>query len=92
MHKRALPDSTRRLTEAQIEQLSALLAGVAEAHGFFGEAWTTRRVAVVIRQAFYFRYHRLDAAREASLGTRTESAQPSSHFAAPHADMGCTHE
>lgn len=46
-----------RLTQAQRAQLPALLGKGAEAHGFVGDVWTTRRVAAVIKRAFEVSYH-----------------------------------
>jgi len=42
---------------AQREQLPTLLAKGAEASGFLGEVWTTKRVASLIRQEFGVQYH-----------------------------------
>src|SRR3712207_8280030 len=41
-----------RLTQEQRAQLPALLEKGAEAHGFVGDVWTTRRVAAVIKRTF----------------------------------------
>ncbi len=46
-----------RLTAEQRAQIPALLTGGAEAHGFIGDLWTTRRVATVIGRAFGVSYH-----------------------------------
>src|ERR687885_1134134 len=51
------PGPTPRLTDAQRADLVGLLAQGAEAHGFIGQVWTTKRVAEVIRAAFGVRYH-----------------------------------
>ncbi len=46
-----------QLTPEQRAQVPDLLAKGAEAYGFIGEVWTTRRVADVIRRAFGVRHH-----------------------------------
>ena len=46
-----------RLTQAQRAQLPALLERGAEAYGFGGDVWTTRRVAAVIKRAYGVGYH-----------------------------------
>jgi transposase len=51
------PGATPRLTPAQRAAIPDLLARGAEAHGFIGQVWTTRRVAVVIQRAFGVGYH-----------------------------------
>jgi transposase len=51
------PGPTPRLTDAQRADLIGLLEQGAEAHGFIGQVWTTKRVAAVIRTAFGVRYH-----------------------------------
>ena len=51
------PGPTPRLTPAQRAQLPALLAWGAEAYGFLGDVWTTKRIAAVIGQEFGVRYH-----------------------------------
>src|SRR5215213_8945872 len=43
---------TPRLTTEQLAQLPQLLGHGAEAFGFIGEVWTTKRVAAVIREKF----------------------------------------
>jgi transposase len=47
----------RRLTSEQVEQLPALLEQGAEAHGFRGVVWTTRRVAELVKKHFGVSYH-----------------------------------
>src|SRR5690606_24237899 len=56
---RHLPAPGRRsaLTPAQLEQLPELLSQGAEAYGFEGNHWTTRRVAEVIKKVFGVLYH-----------------------------------
>ena len=51
------PGPTPRLTEDQRTELVALFQQGAEAHGFLGQVWTTKRVAAVIQTAFGVRYH-----------------------------------
>ena len=46
-----------RLCAEQLEQLPALLAQGAQAHGFRGEVWTTERVAELIKKQFGVSYH-----------------------------------
>lgn len=51
------PGSPSRLTPEQKAQLVRLLEQGAEAHGFLGDVWTTKRVAALIQRAFGIRYH-----------------------------------
>jgi transposase len=51
------PGPVRRLSEAQGQQVLTVLAKGAEAAGFLGEVWTTKRVAHVIQQECGIRYH-----------------------------------
>ena len=46
-----------KLTLAQRAQLPSLLARGAEAFGFRGDIWTTRRVATIIEREFCVHYH-----------------------------------
>lgn len=57
LRQRPPPGPARRLSEAQRQQLLTLLAQGAEAYGFLGEVWTTKRVAAVIRKEFSISYH-----------------------------------
>jgi transposase len=57
------PGSAPRLTAEQRVQLPALLAHGAEAYGFLGDVWTSRRVAAVIKQEFGVAYHRAHVSR-----------------------------
>jgi transposase len=57
LQHRMPPGPTPKLTPAQREQLPALLVHGAEAYGFLGELWTTKRVAIVIQREFGVRYH-----------------------------------
>lgn len=51
------PGPTPRLTPEQRQMLPDLLRPGAEAYGFIGDVWTTKRVAVVIRREFGVSYH-----------------------------------
>jgi transposase len=51
------PGPAPRLTPEQFAQLPSLLGRGAEAFGFIGEVWTTKRVTAVIRAEFGVRYH-----------------------------------
>lgn len=51
------PGTQPRLTGEQRAQIPALLTRGAEAHGYVGDVWTTKRVAAVIRRAFGVSYH-----------------------------------
>jgi transposase len=51
------PGPAPRLTPEQRGELVVLLAQGAEAHGFIGQVWTTKRVAAVIQSVFSVRYH-----------------------------------
>ncbi len=51
------PGPPSKLTAEQKRQLVGLLEQGAEAHGFLGDVWTTKRVAALIQQAFAVRYH-----------------------------------
>ena len=53
----------RRLTDAPLARLPALLQSGAEAYGFRGEVWTWARVAVIIRLACGVSYHPVHVGR-----------------------------
>jgi transposase len=57
LHHRMPPGPSPKLTAEQRAQLPALLAHGAEAYGFLGDVWTTKRVATVIRREFGVGYH-----------------------------------
>jgi transposase len=57
LRDRPPPGSARRLTDTQREQVLTVLAKGAEASGFLGEVWTTKRVAQVIQKECGVRYH-----------------------------------
>ena len=51
------PGPTPKLTAEQFAQLPSLLAPGAEAYGYRGQVWTTKRVAEVIWRTFRVSYH-----------------------------------
>jgi len=51
------PGPTPKLTAEQLAQLPGLLAPGAEAYGYRGQVWTTKRVAEVIGRTFGVSYH-----------------------------------
>ncbi len=55
-HRRP-PGKTPALSAEQRSQLPTFFAKGAEAYGFVGDVWTTKRVAVVIRREFGVRHH-----------------------------------
>jgi len=57
LRRRVAPGPTPKLAPEHLARLPAFLALGAEAYGFTGEVWTTRRVAVVIERVFGVRYH-----------------------------------
>ncbi|WP_075164521.1 IS630 family transposase [Ktedonobacter racemifer] len=57
LHGRITAGPQPQLTEEQLEQLPTLLEQGAEAHGFQGQVWTTKRVAALIKKQFGVRYH-----------------------------------
>lgn len=57
LRHRPPPGPPRRLSTEQQQELPALLAKGAEAYGFIGDVWTTKRVAAVIRTEFGICYH-----------------------------------
>lgn len=56
LYTRTPPGATARLTPEQRAQVPAFLTRGAEAYGFVGQVWTTRRVAVVIFREYGVRY------------------------------------
>jgi transposase len=62
MH-RLPPGLAPRLTAEQRAQLPTLLGYGAEAYGFLGDVWTSRRVATVIQREFGVTYHRAHVSR-----------------------------
>src|ERR671932_2706172 len=57
LYRHSPPGPTARLTAEQRAELVGLLAQGAEAHGFIGQVWTTKRVAALIQATFRVRYH-----------------------------------
>ena len=57
------PGPTPKLTEAQRVALPAVLAAGAEAYGFVGDLWTTRRIALVIKRVHGVSYHAAHVSR-----------------------------
>jgi transposase len=57
LRRQPAPGPTPKLTAEQRAALPSLLARGAEAYGFVGDVWTTKRAAVVIHRAFGVRYH-----------------------------------
>ncbi len=57
LRRRPAPGPTPKLTAEQRAQLPDLLAKGAEAYGFVGDVWTTKRVAAVIKRVFSVSYH-----------------------------------
>ena len=57
LRRRPPPGATPKLTAEQRAQVPALLARGAEAFGFIGDVWTTKRVAAVIKREWGVRYH-----------------------------------
>jgi transposase len=57
LYRHPPPGPAPRLTPEQRTELVALLAQGAEAPGFLGRLWTTKRVAALIQATFRVRYH-----------------------------------
>jgi transposase len=57
LHRHPAPGPPPKLTAEQRGQLPTLLARGAEAFGFRGDVWTTKRVTAVIERTFGVRYH-----------------------------------
>ncbi len=57
LQQRKAPGSKPRLTQEQIAQLLAILLEGAQAAGFAGAVWTSRRIAQVIEREFGVLYH-----------------------------------
>lgn len=57
LHHHKSPGAPARLSVEQKQELLAELAQGAEAHGFRGDVWTTKRIAEFIAQRFGVRYH-----------------------------------
>jgi len=63
LRRHPAPGPTPKLTAEQREQLPALLRRGAEAFGFRGDLWTTKRVAEIIARSFGVRYHHAHVSR-----------------------------
>lgn len=57
------PGAQPRLSSEQLTDLRTLLAQGAEAFGFIGEVWTSKRVAAVIKRLLGVTYHRAHVSR-----------------------------
>jgi transposase len=57
LRRHPAPGRMPKLTNEQRAALPDLLAKGAEAYGFVGQVWTTKRVAVVIKRVFGVSYH-----------------------------------
>jgi transposase len=57
LRRRPAPGRQAALTDEQLRQIPALIAQGAEAFGFPDSRWTTRRVAVVLKQVFGVSFH-----------------------------------
>jgi transposase len=57
LRQRKAPGGRSRLSAAQQSQVLARLREGAEAHGFRGDLWTRKRVAVLIERELGIRYH-----------------------------------
>ncbi|MEO8393718.1 MAG: helix-turn-helix domain-containing protein [Chloroflexota bacterium] len=57
LRRRPAPGLSAALTAEQFAQIPALLTRGAQAFGFPGDHWTTRRVAAALNQVFGVTYH-----------------------------------
>jgi transposase len=57
LRRHPAPGPQPKLTSEQRAQLPTLLERGAEAFGFLGQVWTTKRVAIVIKREFGVSYH-----------------------------------
>lgn len=57
------PGASPRLSPEQLTELRELLAQGAEAFGFIGQVWTSKRVAAVIKRFLGVTYHRAHVSR-----------------------------
>lgn len=57
LRRHPAPGRRAELTDEQFAMLPSLLASGAQAYGFEGDAWTTKRVAAVLQQVFGVAYH-----------------------------------
>src|SRR6266508_3345583 len=56
LRRHPAPGAVRRLSQAQMQRLPALLGQGAMAYGYADNMWTYRRIAVVIEREFGVRY------------------------------------
>lgn len=56
LRRRKAPGGVPKLTEEQFAEVPTLLARGAEAFGFAGQVWTTKRIAAVLQRTFGVRY------------------------------------
>ncbi len=57
LRRHPAPGQRAALTDEQFAQIPALIAQGAEAFGFRDDHWTTKRVAIVLKQVFGVAYH-----------------------------------
>ena len=57
LRRHPAPGKERKLSAEQLAQLPEVLARGAEAFGYRGQVWTTKRVAEVIKRVFGVSYH-----------------------------------
>lgn len=57
LRRQPAPGKQTQLTNDQLAQLPEIIGRGAEAFGFVGNHWTTKRVAAAIQQAFGVAYH-----------------------------------
>src|SRR6266571_8440434 len=63
LRRHSAPGPQAKLSAEQLAELPGLLNRGAEAFGFRGEVWTTKRVAAVIERSFGVRYHHAHVSR-----------------------------
>ena len=63
LRRHPAPGPAPKLTDGQRARLPEVLAKGAEAYGFLGAVWTTKRVAAVIQREFGVRYHPAQVSR-----------------------------
>jgi transposase len=63
LRRQAPPGATPRLSVDQLAELRDLLAQGAEAFGFIGQVWTSKRVAALIKRFLGVTYHRAHVSR-----------------------------
>ncbi len=63
LHRQPPPGAKPRLSADQLVELQGLLAQGAEAFGFIGQVWTSKRVAALIKRFLGVTYHRAHVSR-----------------------------